>query len=204
MKRLCCLAIARLFFKVFVLAACIQPAFAGINHLSERNLPPGKLIYTNGTDYYYAVVTTHELQSPNERWVKDEDIEFRVIAFRKAQSDGSLVHLLEQKVTDRFGKQVEGYRYHPQETALVNEHLISKIDEQFPDQQGRIRFSRNCRPRATRRSGDLAIWRSGDRRFPHWRFKVQRGPVSEDHLWFGTGPERANQPTTSALAGPWR
>ena len=135
MKRLCCLAIARLFFKVFVLAACIQPAFAGINHLSERNLPPGKLIYTNGTDYYYAVVTTHELQSPNERWVKDEDIEFRVIAFRKALSDGSLVHLLEQTVTDRFGKQVEGYRYHPQETALVNDHLISKIDEQFPDRR---------------------------------------------------------------------
>lgn len=134
MNRPCCFAIARLFFKVFVLAACIQSAAASIDHLSERNLPPGKLIYTNGTDYYYAVVTTHELQNPNERWVKDEDIQFRIIAFRKAQSNGSLVHLIEQTVTDRFGKQVEGYRYHPQETALVNEHLTNSfLIEDFPN-----------------------------------------------------------------------
>jgi hypothetical protein len=129
------IATVALLFKVLVTSACIHSAAASADHLSERNLPPGKLIYTNGTDYYYAVVTTHQLQNPNERWVKDHDIQFRVIAFRKARSDGSLVQLIKQQVTDRFGKQVEGYRYHPQETALVNEHLIAVIDRLFPDRE---------------------------------------------------------------------
>jgi len=78
------IATVALLFKVLVTSACIHSAAASADHLSERNLPPGKLIYTNGTDYYYAVVTTHQLQNPNERWVKDHDIQFRVIAFRKA------------------------------------------------------------------------------------------------------------------------
>ena len=36
MNRPCCFAIARLFFKVFVLAACIQSAAASIDHLSPQ------------------------------------------------------------------------------------------------------------------------------------------------------------------------
>lgn len=128
-------AIGAFFFKVIVFSACVQSAAASVDHLRERNLPPGKLIYTNGTDHYYAVVTTHQLQNPNERWVKDYDIQFRVIAFREAQPDGSLVHLIKQPVKDRYGKQVEGYRYHTQETALVNEHLIETIDRLFPDRE---------------------------------------------------------------------
>ena len=135
MKRPYFSAIAKFFFIVLALSACIQSALASTDHLSERNLPPGKLIYTNGTDYYYGVVTTHKLQNTNERWVKDDDIVFRVIAFREPRPDGSLVHLLEQQVMDRYDKQVDGYRYHPEEAALVNDHLISTIDKLFSDRK---------------------------------------------------------------------
>ncbi|AFJ02704.1 hypothetical protein Q7C_1555 [Methylophaga frappieri] len=127
----------RLRQKILFMLLCLMQ-FSGIalaNPLKERNLPDGKLLYSDGTNAYYGVYMTSDYNALNGLDASDKKANFRVIAFRKAAPDGTLVSFLPQQIKDYNGNPIEGKRYGQNEIDLVNQHIIGPVDEKFPERR---------------------------------------------------------------------
>lgn len=119
-------------FLVAVLAFQLSYADA----LSERNLPPGTLIYTDSNDSYYGVYTGDRLADPSGVGIDPAVVALRIIAFREPAADGSLVKVSSLRVDDGSGNEVDGYRYDDSESDLLNEHIMPFVERTFPERRG--------------------------------------------------------------------
>lgn len=125
--------IYKLVFLALYLLVCSKAGFA--NPLLERNLPNGELLYTDGVNEYYGVFLNDSFENLPGLDVTDKDAALRVVAFRKAQPDGTLVHFEPVTVKDYFGKPIEGKRYHNSEVELINQHIIGVIDKKYANRK---------------------------------------------------------------------
>lgn len=105
------------------------------NPLAERNLPTGELLYTDGSNSYYGVYLNDSFDNLSHLKATDKDVKLRVVAFREAQSDGTLVYFEPATIKDYNGNSIEGKRYHDNEIALVNQHIIGAVDQKFPNRR---------------------------------------------------------------------
>lgn len=133
----CQLKSLRLKQNFFLMLLCLAPftAVAVANPLTERNLPDGKLLYSDGTDAYYGVYVRNDYKPLNGLDAGDKMVDFRVIAFRKAAPDGTLVSFVSQQIKDYSGNPIAGKRYGQNEIDLVNQHIIGAVDEKFPERR---------------------------------------------------------------------
>ena len=122
---------------LLTLCLLICGADSAANPLSERNLPEGELLYTDGTDAYYGVYLTDSFEIRPHLDITDKDVTLRVVAFRKAAPDGTLVRFQPATVKDYHGNPIEGKRYDHSEVALINQHIIDVVDEKYPKRRNK-------------------------------------------------------------------
>ncbi|ORE86424.1 hypothetical protein ATO7_14043 [Oceanococcus atlanticus] len=103
--------------------------------LSQRNLPEGQLLYTDGTNAYYGVYLTDQFEAaPNPQ---ARNVEFRVIAFRKPAADGTLIKFVPRTFKSYAGKPMDGVGYDEDEIDLINKHIMQAVDERFPQRRNK-------------------------------------------------------------------
>ena len=103
--------------------------------LSQRNLPEGTLLYTDGTNAYYGVYLNDRYEAAANPQARNVD--FRVIAFRQPAADGTLVKFVPRTFKSYAGKPMDGIGYDDSEIDLINQHIIQAVDAKFPQRRNK-------------------------------------------------------------------
>ncbi|MCR9095500.1 MAG: hypothetical protein NXI30_14865 [bacterium] len=125
--------LVRLF--VPVLLVTVAATLSSADPLADRNLPPGKHLYTDSSGTYFGLYTTRYLGPPSGPGIDEYDIVFHIVAVRNPAPDGTLVRAMPARIQDDYGKEHDGFQVAASETKRMNEHLMPAVDRLFSERR---------------------------------------------------------------------